>query len=445
MSDTAARSAIRSSGLQGLRVETVVIAIVCVIVLAAGWYLLAQRQQTLRRSPAGLDGLQIWLASNGVGAQNFSGGWLMDQTSVGLLIVPIYDTALNEERKPPTTKEELLAQQDEYDLTTSVISSKAKKVPTLLVLPKWRSGMRLTGLAHPILNIDTKRLKATVQKLTGDGSFTPVLSRTPFAHVPYRSSEGKDLDAEIYSAQMFTSRLCAPLLGTPDAMVLAECPLDGGADAKARKVLVLSDPDLLSNHGLRLGDNAAIALDVLRSKAGTKNIVIDYSRSDWLRDPSAEPARERSWDDLRRFFGPPFLTLWIGGALVLGLFLWRSALRYGPIRSDTAAPGASKTLAVRARARLMRLSGQDGALTNEYAAARLSASADALFGRANAHHYASEDGFLRFADRRHPEQAARLRDVLSRIRTAPARLPAADAIRLIDELEQVLEQITNDA
>jgi hypothetical protein len=445
MSETTATSATRGSAFQGLRLETVLIAIVCVVVLAAGWYLLAQRQQTLRSSPAGLDGLQIWLASNGVGAQNFSGGWLMDQTSVGLLIVPIYDTALNEARKPPSTKDDLLMQQDEYDLTTSVISTKAQKVPTLLVLPKWRSGMRLTGLAHPILNVETKRLKATVRRLTGDGSFTPVLARTPFTHFPYRSSEDKALNAEIYSAQMFRSDLCTPLLGTPDAMILAECPLDAASDAKGGKVLILSDPDLLNNHGLRLGDNATIALDLLRSRAGKKNIVIDYSRSSWLRDPTAEPKRERSWDDLRRFFGPPFLTLWIGAALVFGLFLWRSALRYGPIRSDAAAPGASKNLAVRARARLMRLSGQDGALTNEHAVARLSATADALFGRANAHHYASEDGFLKFADRRHPEQAARLRAVLSRIRQVPPRLPATDAIQLIDELEQVLEQITNDA
>ncbi|WP_209011730.1 hypothetical protein [Roseibium aggregatum] len=445
MSDARAMSATRGSPFQGLRLETVVIAVVCAIVLAAGWYLLAQRQQTLRSSPAGLDGLQIWLASNGVGARNFSGGWLMDQTSVGLLIVPIYDTALNEDRKAPTTKDELLFQQDEYDLTTSVISAKAQKVPTLLVLPKWRSGMRLTGLAHPILNVETKRLKATVSKLTPDGSFTPVFARTPFTRFPYRSSEGKDLNAEIYAAQMFRSYLCTPLLGTEDAMILAECPLVTASDKKGETVLVLSDPDLLNNHGLRLGDNATIALDILRSRAGKKNIVIDYSQSDWLRDPSAEPRRERSWDDLRRFFGPPFLTLWIGAALVLGLFLWRSALRYGPIRSDTATPGAGKNLAVRARARLMRLSGQDGALTGEYAAARLSATADALFGRANAHHYASEDGFLKFADRRHPEEAARLRNVLSRIRTAPARLPATDAIQLIDELEQVLEQITNDA
>ena len=70
---------------KGPSLETAVIALICVAVLIAGWYILSQRQQVLRRSPAGLDGLQVWLATNGASAQNFAGGWLMDQTAVGLL------------------------------------------------------------------------------------------------------------------------------------------------------------------------------------------------------------------------------------------------------------------------------------------------------------------------------------------------------------------------
>ena len=84
----------------------------------------------MRRSPAGLDGLQVWLATNGASAQNFAGGWLMDQTAVGLLVVPLYDTLPDSERSSPRTKEELLLQQDEYDLATAVVLEKAERVPT---------------------------------------------------------------------------------------------------------------------------------------------------------------------------------------------------------------------------------------------------------------------------------------------------------------------------
>jgi len=438
MSDTVSNQAPRP-----IRIEMVIIAAICVIAIAGVGYLLSQRQQTLRSSPAGLDGLQIWLSSNGVSAQNFSGGWLMDQTAIGLMLIPLYDTRLDATRDAPETQQELLLQQDEYDLDSSVIAQKAQKVPALVVLPKWRSGMRLTGLAHPVLIADRKRLTDTVNKITGAEDGGLVYAKVPFTDFRYRSTEGENLRALIYAAQMFKGPGCKPVLRTDEAMLLGDCPLEGGENG--RRVLVLSDPDLLNNHGLRLGDNARIALDVLRDKAGDRNVVIDYSRSSWLRDPAVQPERERSWEDLARFFGPPFVTLWIGAALALCLFLWRAALRYGPVLPELAEPGAGKALAVRARARLMRLSGQDGALAREYAAARIAATAASLFGAAHAGHYAGEDAFLDFAERRHPDEAARLRTVLAEIRGLPAHVPASEAIRLIDQLEQVLEQITHDA
>ncbi|MDN3721046.1 hypothetical protein QW131_22190 [Roseibium salinum] len=297
MSETAATSAPRP-----LRPETVVIALVCAIVLAAGWYVMSQRQQALRSSPAGLDGLQVWLTSKGVSAQNFAGGWLMDQTSIGLLVLPVYDTALDEERERPTTKEELLLQQDEYDLNFPTVADKALRVPTLVVLPKWRSGMRLTGLAHPILNVEQERLQATLRKVTGDRTAAPVLAETAFTDLSYRSSDGQDLRATIYAAQMFASDACTPIIGREDAMLLADCSLGVSDKGSGGRVLVLSDPDLLNNHGLRLGDNATIALDFIRSRAEDRNVVIDYSRSTWLRNPETDPVRERTWADLARFF-----------------------------------------------------------------------------------------------------------------------------------------------
>ncbi|MBN9673383.1 hypothetical protein [Roseibium aggregatum] len=437
-----------------IRLETVAITVVCAIVLAAGWYILSQRQQSLRQSPGGLDGLQVWLASNGVSAQNFTGGWLMDQTSIGLLIQPVYDTVLDKGRDYPATKEELLLQQDEYDLTRTLLLRKARRVPSLVVLPKWRSGMRLTGMAHPVLLVERNRLNTLLADLTGDSRSKISYAETPFTDFRFESSEDKTLRAKVYAAQMFQSDACEPVLGNRDAMILADCALPKEEDAKKEdadedsedidRVLILSDPDLLNNHGLRLGDNARIVLDLVRARAEESNVVIDYSRSVWLRDPITMPERERTWSDLLRFFEQPFLTLWIGAGLLLTLFLWRAALRYGPVRPETTGPGAGKMLAVQARARLMRLSGQDGALVGEYAVARVAAAATTLFGAANARHYSSGNAFLKYTERRHPAYANRLRAALESIDGLPAHLPASAAIHKIDELEQVLELITHD-
>ncbi|MES0883742.1 hypothetical protein [Roseibium sp. SCP14] len=431
--------------LNAPRLETVVIAVICIVVLAAGAYLLSQRQQALRSSPAGHDGLQVWLASNGLSAQNFTGGWPMDQNAVGLMIVPVYDTGLDVDRVAPSSKEELLQQQDEYDLELDPISEKAQKVQTLVILPKWRTGMRLTGRAHPVLRVEPNRLTETLGKLIDDNRPELIFPEIPFTDIGYRSTSGDRLLAQVYAAQLFKARGCRPIIGTEEAILLGDCLLGETAAEGNNRVLVLSDPDLLNNHGLRLGDNAKIAVDLLGAKAGDRNIVIDYSRASWLRDPAREPERERTWADLLRFFEQPFLTLWIGSAALFLLFLWRAAMRYGPIRQEAAAPGASKSLAIRARARLMRLSGQDGALTAEYAAARIAATAESIFGAAHARHFTSEDDFLKYVDRRHAAYAPRLRAVLSEIRKLPAHLPAHEAIHHIDELEQVLEQITHDA
>ncbi|MFM7445616.1 MAG: hypothetical protein ACKO2N_17190, partial [Tabrizicola sp.] len=228
--------------------------------------------------------------------------------------------------------------------------------------------------------------------------------------------------------------------------LLASCPVTGMSGT----VMILSDPDLLNNHGLRLGQNAEIARDVLLSAAGEGSLVIDYSRDNWLGSTEAPIERERTWSDLLRFFQPPFLALWLGGGLVLALVLWRSFRRAGPV-VHTNGPSAhkkvtegGKLLAIRARARLMRLTGQDGALLADYAAARVAATAARLVGPVHARQIGEEQAFLRYLGRRRPGLAKRLDEVLERLKAVPARIPASAAIQHVEDLEQILELIAND-
>lgn len=412
------------------------------LMLFAGWYVMSQRQQVLRASPSGFDGLQTWLVSEKLSAQSFLGGWQVDPESIGVLIQPLYDTRPDKARRPVQTKEELLFQQDEFDQRMAPVLTKARRVPSLVILPKWRSGMRLTGIGHPILLNEDRRVEAILKDLTGLPGARIRYARTPFSSYDYTGSDGQKMSAQLYAAQLFAHPGCKPVIGSLYDMVLADCPLAGSR--AGNRVLVLSDPDLLNNHGLRMGDNALIALDLLGSRAGNRNVMIDYSRDVWLTSKDKQVTRERTWADLKRFFGPPFLTLWLGAALTLGLFIWRAGLRYGPALSALIAQPGDRLPAVGARARLMRLTDQDGALIGEYARARLAATAAALFGPANARRYADQGAFLAYVTRSHPNQARTLEAVLNEIRTLPPRLPAAAAIRYVDELEALLEQITHD-
>ena len=112
----------------GPRIEVLVIAAVVVVAALAVWYVMSQRQQTLRSSPSGLDGLQVWLTSNDITSYNFSGGWPIDQTTVDLLILPVYDTALDVARTPPASKEEYLLQSDK------VIASKDWQTQKIVII-----------------------------------------------------------------------------------------------------------------------------------------------------------------------------------------------------------------------------------------------------------------------------------------------------------------------
>ena len=423
----------------GVRTEVVAVVVVIGLALMALFYVLSQRQQDLRSSPVGLDGLRIWLTAEGGDAQSFSGGWLLDADSIGLLVVPLHDSRPDRVLDPARTKDELLFQQDEADITWSVILEKLDRAPGLVVLPKWRSGMRLTGIAHPALLVDAGRVDAILQRLTGLPAITTSRSRRVFTALPYTDASGARLETELYAAQLFDGTGCSPLIGSGDQTLLASCPLAGSE----WPVLILSDPDLINNHGLRLGQNATIARDVLTSVAGEGGIVIDYSRDNWFADPEAPPQRDRTWSDLLRFFEPPFLALWVGSGLMLALVLWRSLRRVGPVANE-AVTGVGKMQAIRARARLMRLTGPDGALIADYAQARIAATAARLVGPGQARLIGEEGAFLRFVARRSRDLATRLEAVLTRLHALPPAIPTSAAIRHVEDLEQILELIAND-
>ena len=423
------------------------------LVLGAVW-LFSGQQQALRKSPTGFDGLAIWLRDQGHASRTFTGGWPLDPRGIGLLVVPVYDTQPDAEQEQPIDKAGLIARQDETDIDLASLLDRARHAQTLLVLPKWRTGMRLTGLVHPALLNEADRLEALTSRLTGSG--VGKIARIPRVGTSfdYRATDGRTLQAQLYAAQVFAGPGCEPLIGRPGRMILGRCETRYGHD-----VLILSDPDLLSNHGLMLGDNALIAADLLPAlaaeeaaqrpptdspEADAQDIVIDYASANWVQPQPTRRVHERSWEDLARFFGPPFSVLWLGAGALLALVLWRAGRRFGPVRGEVTGLTASKRQAIAARARLMRMTGQDGAMLGDYVSARLAAVAATLLGPQHTGTATRETALLRHAARRDPALADALAEIVARIRALPDRLPAADAIHHIDRFEELLEQTAHD-
>lgn len=420
------------------RLDLAALAISLMLGLGLVVWVFGQRQQDPDRAPLGMDGLQIWLAKGGVSAQVFSGGWWLDPATIGLLLVPLTDTMPDAAQAEPTSPKELLFQSDQLDIDWPDLETKLAQVPALVVLPKWRRGVGLIGKAHPALLVDGFRLEAILRRLTGLSGIRLQRQMDPaFTRLGVPDPGGAALSAELYLAQLARLPGCIPLMGTRTATLLASCPLKG----QSRRVLVLTDPDLLNNHGLRLGQNALIARSFLASRAGQRLLVIDESPQNWLARLDAPLRRERTWADLARFLQPPFLALWLGAGGLLALALWRSLWRAGPERRPEAVP-VWQPLA--ARARLMRRTGQDGALLADYAAARIAAVAAGLVGPALARQIAEPAAFVRHIARRRADLAARLEAQLAALAAAPRSLAEGAARRHLDALDQILEDIAHD-
>ena len=435
----------RPAGGRGaaLPADSLAIALALALALGAMAFFAAGPGQELRRAPSGFDGLAIWLAEGGLDARSFRGGWTIPAEEVGLTVLPIYDAALDAPRVAPRTETELLLQRDELDMDPEVLREKARLAPTLLILPKWRSGMRLAGVAHPSLLIDPADASTVLGQVRGRARDLAGVVRhvpKPFSEFDYSASDGRSLRAQLYLAQTFDGAGCRPEIGRPGAMILGLCPLDAEGE---RWVHVLSDPDLMDNHGLRLGDNAEIARDLVGRLADGGRVIVDYSDEVWLVEARGYDHPERTWADLARFFAFPFSLLWLAAGATLALFLWRGGVRVGPVIEGRTALAASGAVRLGARARLMRRTGQDGALLRAYAQARLGAAAHALVGPRS--HEPAETTVLRAAGRRDADLARRLGALLDRIRAAAPDLPPEAAIAHVDELETLLTRLTDDA
>jgi hypothetical protein len=414
--------------------EALLIGVVLITALAALFYFFSQRQSELRTGPTGFEGLTVWLNSEGQNARSFSGGWSLAVSEIGLLIIPLFDTEPDTERVAPQSAEGYIYQQDEYDLTLHPILEKIEMVPTLVVLPKWRSGMRLTQLAHPELLVERQRIKSLLEELLGE-EVTLGAGAKPFTKYPVNG----DQSAVIYAAQTISARRCTPLIGTAEAMILGECR--SGYD----RVLILADPDLMNNHGLALGDNATIVRDLIAGYAEGMDVVVDYSPRNWLTENMRRSStRERTWADFMRFFGPPFTVIWLTLGAAFALLLWRGGLRFGPPLKPEQSEDVSKVGAITARARLMLLTGKAGALAQDYAQARLAIAATKLFGATHGREYARREKFLTFVQRRCPELAPPLAGALDKIDKQPSAAAPRQAMGAIDDLDKVLERIIDD-
>jgi hypothetical protein len=398
-----------------------------------GWLILSARGggDTLDRSVMGTQGLALWLRQGGIETRLSNPRSTPRREDLSLAILPLYDTDLNRPADDPADDAGRMAQIDPRDVDGWLVGDMAGKLPVLLALPKWRGGFAITGIAHEQTQVPPERVERLIAQTALAGArLAPVDNRITTARVAASPAGASPRDIALFRAQLIRPatlpRGCSALVALVQGVLVAECRQPG-----TPPLWVLSDPDILNNHGLALADNAAFALDMVRAfLAGDTRPVLLAPSPIWIaEEDTAEPHR-RTGDDLSRFFAWPLSALWLMGAMVLGLAVWRGMVRFGPPRvPGRDAPASSRRAAIAAKARLLRLSGADARMAAEHARAHMADMAAQALGPGAAND-AGVARWLAGLARRNPDLA---RD-LGQAATIPPDTPVADLPRRLATL-----------
>jgi hypothetical protein len=181
---------------------------------------------------------------------------------------------------------------------------------------------------------------AAVARLAGiDGEIV-----RPEALTPFESSLGAA--PELVVPQLIVSEKLEPVVASAGG-ILVGVHRDGG-----RAVWVLADPDVISNHGLRRGDNALLAvalIDALRGDAAG-GLVIDETLHGYVAEPSL-------W---RALFEFPLVLATLSTALALAVLVWAAIGRFGKPEPTTAALAPGKAFLIDNTAALLYLGRHGG-------------------------------------------------------------------------------------
>jgi hypothetical protein len=189
-----------------------------------------------------------------------------------------------------------------------------------------------------------------------ESGLTPVQAKAPFAGLS--PAVGSHMQLALYTA-------LDPLLSAGGGTLIGE--LHGFAG----RVIVVADPDLLENHGLVRGDNAAIAVALVRELRGASNgrVVFDEGVHGYVARP---------FGALRLLFSFPFVLVTAQIVIASVLLAWAGSARFGAPKPRAPALATGKHALIEAGARLFTAAGRLRFIADRYAEAVLRETAQAL-------------------------------------------------------------------
>ena len=229
------------------------------------------------------------------------------------------------------------------------------KAQALIALPKWQADPRAAGQAGIWRRRDHIQ-GASLAPQAAVQSLAQAILKDSEARIARKSAPDRfggalgTFDVLIEDPQLITSTNLEPLAANAGGILVGQIP--------GTRIAVLSDPDLIANHGLPLGGNALLALtliDHLLPPGGSLHV--DEALHGFAVVPSL-PAL---------LFQPPFLAATLLALAALAALAWMGTARLGAPVAPSRAGLAGNILLMRNAGRLLAASGNDVYIAERYA------------------------------------------------------------------------------
>jgi len=215
----------------------------------------------------------------------------------------------------------------------------------LVALPKW-SGQpdpRHPGWVSSTVRLAASEVQQVLDVTSASGTVTALETATD-----WRSELG--LTPTLATPQLVHTDAASPVTAAEGALLVR-------LDPDTASQWVLTDPDILSNHGLGRGDNAELALRILELVAPRDwPIVLDETLHGFEVKPDI-------WGELGRF--PLVLVLGQAFATLLAL-VWAGAVRFGSPQPTAQGLAAGKAVLIDNMAELLLVGGHTTSVLRRY-------------------------------------------------------------------------------
>jgi len=230
-----------------------------------------------------------------------------------------------------------------------IIRTLLKADTILIVLPKW-SGVRNEKKSEWLREVKERGVSDALWTLRLVAPLGEVARQnTP---VTWTTNQLGLAPNVVEPTQLIRGDRLVPIIGSTDGMLLGEI------SDRNRKVWVLSDPDVIANHGLARAGNAALATALINRLRGTNGVVVF--------DETIHGYAVKTSNPFMLMFRFPFVIATAQAAIAIALLLWASLIRFGAPQSAPASLKVGRQALLENVARLIEFTGHQQVMIRRY-------------------------------------------------------------------------------